>query len=119
MPRRLITSEIFSNERFGDLPMGARLLFVGMITNADDEGRIKASPRFLKHRVFPYDDEVSTQDVKVWRDQCHELGLVSIYSPNGQDYISLVGWKEHQAIRKDRFKPSRLPQPPDNQPTTT
>jgi hypothetical protein len=132
MPRRMIDSGIWRNDKFGNLPDAGRLLFIGMFSNADDDGRLKASPRFLKAIIFPYDNDKTADQVQELRDQCAKLGLIRLYSKNGQEYLDLPGWKEHQRIRKDRYTPSKLPeynnadtkmttnwQPDDNQVSTT
>lgn len=113
MPRRLITSEICYNEKFASLPDGARLLFIGCIINADDDGRLKASPAYLRAHIFPYDINKDITQVKEWRDLCNTLGLLRVYSVNGSEYLELPGWLEHQSIRRDRYQPSKLP-PHDN-----
>jgi len=109
MPRRMITSEIFFNEKVGSLPPNGRLLFIGVFSNADDDGRMKASPKFLKARIFPYDEDVSSDDVRSWRDLCAEKGLIRLYGKDSKEYLDIPGWLEHQLIRKDRYKESSLP----------
>lgn len=109
MPRRMITSEIFFNEKVGSLPPNGRLLFIGIFSNADDDGRLKASPKFLKARMFPYDEEITSEDVRAWRDQCHQLGLIRVYSKDSKEYLDIPGWLEHQSIRKDRYRESTIP----------
>lgn len=118
MPRRLITSEIWTNEKFGRLDKIGRLLFIGLITNADDDGRIKGSPNFLKAKIFPYDNDVNAEDIDKCLDICHTNKLIARYSVNGDSFISLLGWNEHQQIRVDRRKPSLIPPPTDNHLTT-
>lgn len=114
MPRRLVTSEIFMNEKVGILPIHGRLLFIGIIINADDDGRLKASPRYLKALVFPYDNDITPEMIQEWRTKCHELKLIQVYNLNGSEYLRLPGWLEHQIIRKDRYRPSTIPQPSGN-----
>lgn len=130
MPRRLITSQIWLNERVAQLPDPGRLLFIGIFSNADDDGRLKASPAYLKALIFPYDDKTK-DNIQEWRDLCVKLGLIRVYNLNGIEYLDIPSWLEHQLIRKDRYKPSTLPsfpdgsqpaptcQPTDNQLTTT
>lgn len=132
MPRRMIDSKIWFNEKVASLPDGGRLLFIGIFSNADDDGRLKASPKFLKATIFPYDADKSMEQIKDLRDQCSSLGLIRVYNKNGREYLDLPGWREHQNIRKDRYTPSQLPsldeadnqmtptaQPNDNHPATT
>lgn len=120
MPRRrMIDPQIWRNEKVGSLPDAGRLLFIGIFSQADDDGRLKASPRFLKATIFPYDNDKSEQQIKQLRDQCAELGLIRIYTNSKTEYLDIPGWGEHQQIRKDRYNPSRLPsfEESDNQPT--
>ena len=109
MPRRMITGDICRNEKVASLPDAGRFLFIGIFSNADDDGRLKASPRFLKALIFPYDEDKTSEQVKQWRDQCATLRLIRLYNKNGTDYLDLPGWRKHQLIRKDRYNPSQLP----------
>ena len=89
MPRRrMIDPEIWFNEKFAKLPDPARLLFIGIFSNADDDGRLQASPKYLKAHIFPYDDDKGTREIKQFRDLCVKLGLITIYSVNGSEYPS-------------------------------
>lgn len=133
MPRRrMIDPQIWRNEKVGSLPDAGRLLFIGIFSQADDDGRLKASPRFLMASIFPYDKDKTEDDVRNLRDRCAELGLIRVYSNSKEEYLNIPGWREHQQIRKDRYNASTLPsfeeskevvattrQPDDNQPSTT
>lgn len=116
MTRRMIESEIWFNEKVANLPITGRLLFIGIFSTADDDGRLIASPKYLKAHIFPYDDDITAQTVKDLREQCVSQGLFQVYSTNGREYLQIPGWENHQLIRKDRYKTSKLP-PPDDQPT--
>ncbi len=110
MPRRrMVDPEIWRNEKIGSLPDAGRLLFIGIFSQADDDGRLKASPRYLMATIFPYDKDKTAEDVKHLRDQCAELGLIRLYTNNKEEYLDIPGWHEHQQIRKDRYIPSTLP----------
>jgi len=105
----MIDPQIWRNEKFGKLSDAGRLLFIGIFSQADDDGRLKASPRFLMANIFPYDTDKTEDEVKHLRDQCAELGLIRLYSNDKGEYLDLPGWFEHQQIRKDRYEPSKLP----------
>ena len=109
MPRRMISPEIWRNEKVGSLPDTGRLLFIGIFSNADDAGRLKASPRYLRALIFPYDNEKTDGQVEELLDRCAALGLIRLYSANGCRLLDIPGWAEHQRIRKDRYIESRLP----------
>lgn len=130
MPRRMITSEIWFNEKVAKLPDAGRLLFIGIFSNADDDGRLKASAKFLKAHIFPYDVDKSIELIKELRDKCTQVGLIRLYTNGREEFLDIPGWSEHQIIRKDRYTPSKLPSfddcslttkahPSGNQVTTT
>jgi len=109
MPRRMITSDIWFNEKVARLPDAGRLLFIGIFSNADDDGRLKASAKFLKAHIFPYDNDKSIELIKELRDKCAEVGLIRVYTNGTEEFLDIPGWLEHQIIRKDRYNPSKLP----------
>jgi hypothetical protein len=120
MPRRrMVDPQIWRNEKVGSLPDAGRLLFIGIFSQADDDGRLNASPRFLMANIFPYDKDKTEEDIRHLRDQCAGLGLIRVYTNGKKEYLDIPGWSEHQQIRKDRYSPSSLPsfEEADNQPT--
>ncbi len=48
MTRRMLDSGIWANEHFAGLPPMVRLLQIGIINLADDQGRMKAHPAYLR-----------------------------------------------------------------------
>lgn len=53
MSKRLIDSDLFQSADLLDQRADARLLFAGLIVNADDEGIGRADPGFLKNKILP------------------------------------------------------------------
>lgn len=109
MPRRMIDPKIWFNEKVASLPDAGRLLFIGIFSSADDDGRLKASPKYLKAIIFPYDQDKTIEQVKELRDKCVASRLIRVYSKNSREYLDIPGWHEHQRIRKDRYTQSELP----------
>lgn len=133
MPRRrMVHPQIWRNEKFGNLTDAGRLLFIGIFSQADDDGRLKASPRFLMANIFPYDKDKTEEDIQQLRDQCADSKLIRVYANSKEEYLDIPGWSDHQQVRKDRYTPSNLPSfeeadnhpstivsPPDNHPSTS
>lgn len=107
--------EIWQDEKVGDLSHGARLLMLGLLTMADDEGRLRALPALILGHVFPYDD-VTSGKLKRWIDEIEGAGLVLSYSADTKPYIAFRRWARHQ--RPNRPSASSLPEPPDPQVVT-
>ncbi len=107
MPRkRMIDPVIWTDDRFLCLSAMARLTFIGLITQADDEGRLTIDPRSIKAKIFPI-DEFSTKDVANWLNELISLELIEAYKVNGRFFAELAGWRKTQFIQKK--KPSNLP----------
>lgn len=108
MPRRMIDSSMWSNETFAALPAMARLLLIGIITLADDQGRCKANPAYLRSQIFPYED-IATADIEWWLERMADNETVILYSAHGKAYLQLVNWWTYQPL--DWARPSEYPAP--------
>lgn len=108
MPRiRTIKPEMWMSPQVMNLSANARLLFIGLITQADDEGRGSADPRRLKAAIFGGDDCMAA-DVTAWLAEIVGQKLATTYDggEHGELY-ELPTWRDHQSI--DRPKRSRYP----------
>lgn len=114
----MIHTTIWVSGQVAKLSRDARLLFIGTITIADDDGRLKGSPAYLRSQIFPYDEDVTIGDVRKWLDEILKLKLITKYIVEEEDYLSHPNWTEYQTLRSDRRKESHIPSP-DSSVTTT
>lgn len=116
----MISPEIWDDKNFNSLSFPARLMFIGLITNADDLGRLPANLQFLKNKIFGY-DRISLKKIKKWRQEIKiKMKNVKFYH-QGEEFCQLLHWEKYQYIRKDRVRSSQIPsfcQPTDNQMAT-
>lgn len=105
---RTIKPEFWQDERLGQLPMSVRMLFLGLVSMADDEGRMRGSPLLIRAQVFPYDLEV---DVVAGLDQLESIGRIQRYQGEGEAFIWVRNFGKHQRI--NRSSPSCFPVPPE------
>lgn len=108
---RTLKPECWHDERIGSITREARLLWVGIITLADDEGRFRALPQAILGHVFPYDEDASRR-LGRWMTELEQAGLIVLYEREGIRYGLLPKWSEHQRI--NRGTPSVLPEPSVN-----
>jgi len=108
MTRRMLDSAIWKNEKFGVMPPMARLLAIGIINQADDQGRGKAHPVYLRSQIFPYDD-VTAGDVAGWLAMVAENETILIYQVDGKDYYQILNWWAYQSHQY--AMPSQYPKP--------
>ena len=91
------------------LSRDARLLALGLVSMADDDGRFLAAATAINGYVFPNDDLPNTK-VSKWLDELAASGFVHLYAFDGVRYGVMPTWHAHQKI--NRYTPSLLP-PPD------
>lgn len=92
----------------GRVSRDARLLFVLLWTLADDEGRARGNPLVLAGALFPFDDDAKCL-ITQWLVELQDQKCIFQYSLEGNAYIQIVKWKEHQWLNHP--SPSRLPAP--------
>lgn len=107
---RTIKPEMPGHPSVKKLSRDARLLFVWLITDADDQGRFVASPKRLAGQLYPEDEDVDGPQVEGWLVEIEAQGMIRRYVHNGARYGVITSWKDHQKISKPA--PSRLPPPP-------
>lgn len=90
-------------------------LWVGMILEADDEGRLVADPGQLRLAIFGYWPKVSDREVTEGIATLASAGLVVLYAVDGVPYAAFPSWRDHQRI--NRPQASSLPAPTDSSPT--
>ena len=113
MPRiRSIKPETFEDELLGKLPREVRLLYIGLWTLSDDEGRFRASPGWVRSSLFPYDEDLTPHEVGSWLATLAAEERIHLYEVAGQQYGVVVRWRQHQKISHPGT--SRLPAPPQS-----
>jgi hypothetical protein len=94
MPRaRNLKPGFFTNDRLAECDPLARLLFAGLWTIADREGRLEDRPRKIKAELLPYDD----CEAEALLAQLADRGFIVRYDGNGTPLIQVVNFGKHQA----------------------
>lgn len=108
MPRiRTIKPEFWADEKLAPLPVIDRLVFLGLVSMADDAGRLIDSVRQIDGMLFPFTEDTCGPSLETLA----RLSRIRRYtSESGQRLIQIEGWERHQKIDN----PSRytLPAPP-------
>lgn len=106
--KRMIDPSIWINEDFGALSNLAKLVFIGLFSIADDEGRGKASPAYIKAVLFPYNDDLRIADIEKTLSEISSKMSVIFYSCDENMYYTLTSWNMWQKI--DKPSQSKLPE---------
>lgn len=93
MPRaRNIKPGFFANEDLAEIEPIGRLLFIGLWTLADRDGRLEDRPKRIKGELFPYDN----CDINALLDDLQKYGFILRYEVDGGKYIQIVNFSKHQ-----------------------
>jgi hypothetical protein len=89
---RTIKPEFFVHEELAQLPFVARLLYIGLWTVADREGRLEDRPSRLKALLFPYD----AVNVDQLIERLAQRGFVRRYLVEERACIDIPTFRSHQ-----------------------
>lgn len=89
---RNIKPSFFCNDDLADINPLGRLLFIGLWTLADREGRLEDRPRRIKAEVLPYDD----CDVDSLLADLQKHGFILRYEVGNDRFIQVVNFSKHQ-----------------------
>jgi hypothetical protein len=103
---RTVKPDFFTHPSIVVLSVPARLLFVALWTQADDEGRLYDQPAKIRGLSFGDADKVSVDRLL---EELAEHGRIVRYDARGRDCIEVVDFDQHQRI--NRPSPSAIPAP--------
>lgn len=110
--KRMIDPNIWQSEDFSKLSTLAKLVFIGLFSLADDEGRGRCNPVYLKSSLFPYEEGIRSADIDKTLSEISSNMSVIFYSCDGSNYYSLYNWNTWQKI--DRPTESKIPEYNEN-----
>lgn len=110
----MLDPSIWDDEGAGSLSSGAFRTFIACISNADDGGKLEASPRRIRALAFRFCDEVTGDDVENYLAEIDaKVRAFLRYVVDGREYVKLVNWERYQKINRPSNPKSVLPDPPD------
>lgn len=98
---RNIKPSLFKNELLGVSDPLHTVLFIGLWTIADREGRLEDRPMRIKAEVFPYRDGLSVEPLLQW---LHKHGFIVRYVVEGRACIQIVNFAKHQNPHKNEVE---------------
>jgi len=98
----MIDPNIWQSEDFSKLSTLAKLVFIGLFSNADDEGRGRAKAAYIKSILFPYDEGIRIIDVDKTLSEIASNTSVTFYLHDESEYYSLDNWTKWQTVEKPK-----------------
>jgi hypothetical protein len=112
---RTIKPEFWTDDKVVECEIPARLLFLGMLNFADDNGNLERSSKKLKMQIYPGD----SIDVEPLVHSLITHGLLTEYSLKGRLYLHINGFAKHQRINRPSNGLVPPPSEADNAPVLT
>lgn len=105
---RTIKPEFWGDEKLAlEAPL-TRLVFLGLVSQADDAGRLIDNVKFLDGLLFPLTDDTSREAL----DRLARIGRILRYSSeSGQRLIQITNWAKHQKVDKPSLYTLPAPTP--------
>ncbi|WP_435362480.1 hypothetical protein [Klebsiella pneumoniae] len=110
---RNIKPGFFTNDELAECHPLGRLLFAGLWTIADKEGRLDDRPKKIKAMLLPFDEA----DCDALLQQLNDHKFIIRYRVNGECYIQISNWKKHQNPHCKEAA-SEIPEPIENDKST-
>lgn len=89
---RTIKPSFFKNDDLVEIDPLGRLLFIGLWTIADREGRLEDRPKKIKMEILPAD----SCDVDAFLAALQDAGFITRYEVDGKRYIQINNFSKHQ-----------------------
>lgn len=96
---RQLKPGFFKNEDLARCTPWARLMYAGLWTLGDREGRLEDRPLHIKGELFPFDDvsaEVLLSELAAAVDHVGQPAFILRYEVNGGKYIQIIHFTKHQ-----------------------
>ena len=94
--RRMVHDCLWQSEAVASLDYRQRLLWIGLITTADDQGRGRAHPGLIRAAVFPF-DVIAQEDITADLQAIAARDMVLVYEVEGKLYYQVVHWWDYQS----------------------
>jgi len=99
MPRiRSIKPEVRSDRTLARASRDARLTFVYLWLEADDEGWFRATPKSLAGSLYPHDADVDEAALVRWLDELASIGRIELFDTADGPLGHIVNFLKHQKI---------------------
>lgn len=105
---RMVHKKIWDSNQFNSLKIPLRLLYIGLITIADDYGCFRTEGDFLKKKLL-YKDRISATQIEAMLQKINEVGLIEYRKTEFGSMGVHPKWTTYQKLRNDIARFSDFP----------
>lgn len=96
---RTIKPEFWKHRRMSELPAETRLLAIGLLNYADDEGYFAAHPALIRGELMPYKEK--TSHIPKMLEELQSIGFLTLHqTPQGEEMGHITNFLNHQRINR-------------------
>lgn len=92
---RTIKPEFWADEKLAPLSPIDRLVFLGLISQADDQGRLVDNVRLIDGLLFPETSDTSRESLETL---ARLKRVIRYTTASGQNVLQVAKWEEHQRV---------------------
>jgi len=107
MPNRILYASLIKSRKYNAVGPAERDLYTRLILLADDFGRYDGNPVIVAREAYPVIETIKSGDIEPLLNNLESVGLIVIYSVNGEKYIQITNWNQ-----RTRARVSKYPEPP-------
>jgi hypothetical protein len=113
MRSRIISPEFFRDEDIARLEEVQKVLFIGLWTLSDRQGRLVDNQVYIKSNLFPYSDVITSNDIARHLDAlASPHPFIIRYTVEGKRFIQIKNWDKYQRVHPHE-RQSSIPPVPD------
>jgi len=106
--RRSLWGSISTSKKVNKVSIYAALLYTWAISHFDDEGLQEADPKYLKHEIVPYRDDIPLEAIKPLVIELVKAGLWRIYYTENSAFIEDPVFYDRQPMGGIHKIPSKI-----------
>ena len=104
MPNRILKESVRTSKKLNQLNDFEFRLWTHLITYVDDFGRGDADLDIIKGFVLPLRRDVTRKNIESALAHMESIGLIGLYTVDGESYLYFPNWSDHQRIQNKKSK---------------
>jgi hypothetical protein len=106
----MLNKAIILSKKINAVSEGAENLYYRLLVNADDFGRFRAEAEIIKGQIYTL-RKINVGQITGRLQELTKIGLIRLYKVDGETYLEITKFEEHQKFRSDIPKKREYPAP--------